>query len=101
MADHLLAAIGQSHPLADSHTTSQLILTHADGLGRYELYRLLLEHGWQPCSDPYYDLQLGNCKLLAATEQTGTPANRTFLALSEPSSDLHTLALKGGFVASN
>jgi hypothetical protein len=88
-------------PLADSHTTSQLILTHADGLGRHELYRLLLEHGWQPCSDPDFDLQCGSCKLLAATEQTSTPENRTFIALSEPSSDLEILSLKGGFVTAN
>ena len=88
-------------PLLDSRTSSQLILTHTDCLGRYELYRLLIEHGWQPCSDPDYDLQCGSCKLLAATEQTSTPANRTFIALSEPSSDLNTLALKNGFVTSN
>ena len=88
-------------PLADSHTTSQLILTHADGSGRHELYRLLLENGWQPCSDPDFDLQCGSCKLLAATEQTSTPENRTFIALSEPSNSLPALAFEAGFTSVN
>jgi hypothetical protein len=88
-------------PLADSHTTSQLILTHADGSGRHELYRLLLENGWQPCSDPDFDLQCGSCKLLAATEQTSTPENRTFIAMSEPSNSLPALAFEAGFTSVN
>jgi hypothetical protein len=88
-------------PLANSHTTSQLILTHENGLGRHELYLLLLEHGWQPCPDPNFDLQRGSCKILAATEQTGTPTNRTFVALSEPSNSLPALAFEAGFTSAN
>ena len=88
-------------PLKDSHPTSRLILTHSNGLGRHELYRLLLKYGWQPCPSPNFDLQCGSCKLLAATEQTGNPTTRTFIALSQPSEDLLTLAFKAGFSASN
>ena len=72
-------------PSENSHIASRLTLINGENLGRHELYRYLLDHGWQPCSDPNFDLQRGSCKLLAATEQTGTPVNRTFIALSESS----------------
>ncbi|MDA7868762.1 hypothetical protein N9B28_03040, partial [bacterium] len=68
---------------------------------RHELYRHLLNHGWQPCSDPDFDLQRGHCKLLAATEQTGTPVNRTFIALSEPTNSLAPFVVEAGFSISN
>lgn len=76
---------------------SRHTLVHPGGHGRSELYQHLLANAWQPCSDPHFDLQLGPCKLLAATEQTGAAVNRTFLALSEPTPDLLPLAQKGGF----
>lgn len=76
---------------------TRLILNHPEGHGRHQLYRHLLSNGWQPCDDPHFDLERGSCKLLAATEQTGTPVNRTFVALSEPAGDLFSLAESVGF----
>ncbi len=72
-------------------------LINSNGLGRHELYRHLLAFGWQPCSDPDFDLQRGSCKLLAATEQTGTPVNRTFISLTTPANDLTALSKEAGF----
>ena len=77
--------------------SSRLTLIHPEKHGRHELYRHLLAHGWQACDNPHFDLQKGSCQLLAATEQTGTPVNRTFVALSEPAPDLPALLKKGGF----
>jgi GT2 family glycosyltransferase len=76
---------------------SEITLINCEGLGRHELYRHLLSHGWQACPNPDFDLQRDTCKLLAATEQTGTPVNRTFIALSEAAPDLCGLAESDGF----
>lgn len=76
----------------------RLVLNHPEGHGRHELYHHLLSHGWEPSPDPHFDLQRKSCHLLAATEQTGTPVNRTFVALSDPSGDLLSLAKSAGFI---
>lgn len=76
---------------------SRLTLIHPEGSGRHELYQILLSNGWSPCDDPDFDLQRGACKLLAATEQTGNPTNRTFLALSEPLPALLLILSSAGF----
>jgi len=76
---------------------NRLTLVSPAGQGRHELYQHLLANGWQACHDPDFDLQRGTCKLLAATEQTGTPTNRTFIALSERAPQLLPLAETAGF----
>ena len=81
----------------DPKIKTRVTLNHPDGHGRHELYRHLLENEWEPCPDPHFDLQRGRCQLLAATEQTGTPVNRTFVALTEQAGDLFSLAKSVGF----
>lgn len=85
-------------PPAPPAVRHRLVLTHPDGHERHELYRHLLAHRWEPCDDPHFDLQRGSCKLLAATEQSGTPVKRTFVALSEAAPNLIALAQEAGFV---
>ncbi len=79
---------------------ARLTLIHTGGQGRHELYQHLLANGWSPCDDPDFDLQHGSCKLLAATEQSGTPINRTFVALSQRSPAFNTLTQEIGFLPS-
>lgn len=76
----------------------QLTLTGSDGLSRHHLYRHLLAHGWEACPDPDWDLQYQSTFLIAATEQSGTRTNRTFVGLSGPAPDLKNLALDAGFI---
>lgn len=78
---------------------SRFVFIHPRGQGRRELYRHLLANGWQPSTDPQFDLQNGTCRLLAATEQTGTLVNRTMVALSEPEPGFLTLVREAGFKA--
>ncbi len=75
----------------------QLTLTGSDGLSRHHLYRHLLAHGWEACPDLDWDLQYQSTFLIAATEQSGTRTNRTFVGLSGPAPDLKNLALDAGF----
>jgi len=84
-------------PAGTPSVASRLTIISEEGLGRHELYRHLLNHGWQPCSDPDFDLQRDHFKLLAATEQTGTPVNRTFIALSKPTNSLASFVVEAGF----
>lgn len=82
-----------------SSYSSTLTLINSDGLSRHHLYRQLLQDGWAPCPDPDFDLQKGPLKLLAATEQTGTPTNRTFIGLNKPAPpDLLQSAEAAGFL---
>ena len=60
--------------------------------------RHLLAHGWEACPDPDWDLQYQSTFLIAATEQSGTRINRTFVGLSGPAPDLKNLALDAGFI---
>ena len=76
----------------------QLTFTGSDGLSRHHLYRHLLAHGWEACPDPDWDLQYQSTFLIAATEQSGTRTNRTFVGLSGPAPDLKNLALDAGFI---
>ena len=75
----------------------QLTLTGSDGLSRHHLYRHLLAHGWEACPDSDWDLQYQSTFLIAATEQSGTRINRTFVGLSGPAPDLKKLAIDAGF----
>ncbi len=77
--------------------SSTLTLSNSQGLTRHHLYRHLLQDGWQACPDPDFDLQKGSLKLLAATEQTGTPTNRTFIGLNQPPHNLLQSAEAAGF----
>ena len=76
----------------------QLTLTGSGGLSRHHLYRHLLAHGWEACPEPDWDLQYQSTFLIAATEQSGTRTNRTFVGLSGPAPDLKNLALDAGFI---
>lgn len=82
---------------AETKINDTLTLLGTENQSRHELYRLLLENGWVGCEDPNFDLQHGGCMLIAATEQTGTSANRTFIGLSSPAPDLAQLSQKAGF----
>ncbi len=75
----------------------QLTLSGSDGLSRHHLYRHLLSQGWEPCSDPDWDLQLHGTFLIAATEQSGTRTNRTFIGLNGPAPQLIKQARDAGF----
>ena len=91
---------GISTPRITPHAQTirhQLTFTGNDGLSRYHLYRALLAHGWEPCPDPDWDLQSHGTRLIAATEQSGTRTNRTFVGLSGSAPDLKNLALDAGF----
>jgi len=91
----------QDLPASELPMTSrcQFTLRSSVGKTRYHLYRQLLKHGWQASPQPEWDLCFQNIHLKAASEQTGTVNNHTFVALS--SSDipaaLLTLACEAGF----
>lgn len=78
---------------------NKLTLINSDGLTRHHLYRHLLAHGWEPSSQDNWDLHQKGIHLRAATEQTGSPCNRTFVAFthSHPPSDFLKLASEAGF----
>jgi GT2 family glycosyltransferase len=68
-----------------------LTLWHGEGRGRHHLYQALQENGWGPCADHDWDLQMGDARLFAATEQSGTSGNRTFVRLHAPTSLISSL----------
>lgn len=86
-------------PAARLTTRSKITLINTDGLTRYHLYRHLLDHGWEPSSLNGWDLHQNAIHLRAATEQTGSPCNRTFVAFthSNPPSAFLKLASEAGF----
>ena len=77
----------------------QLVFINPNGRSRHHLYRYFLENGWEPCEDPDWNLQRGATRLIAATEQTGTASNRTFVAfnVSGTPQGVITLAKEVGF----
>jgi len=79
--------------------THRLTLTHHEGGGRYDLYKLLLEHGWITSGHPEYDLMRDGIHLFAATEQTGSKTARTFIRLhsQSPIHHIQSLAQSIGF----
>jgi len=74
-----------------------LTVISSNGLSRHHLYRHLLAQGWEPCPDPDWDLQRGDTFLIAATEQSGTRTNRTFIGLSSPAPQLKKQVLQADF----
>lgn len=80
-------------------TANTITLINSHGLGRHHLYRHLLAHGWEPSGENGWDLRHCDVHLRAATEQTGTPTNRTFVALTCAGlpSRLLALAREAGF----
>ncbi len=80
-------------------TRSKLTLINLEGLTRHQLYRHLLARGWEPSSQDNWDLHQKDVHLRAATEQTGTHYNRTFVAFthSRPPHDFLKLASEAGF----
>lgn len=91
----------QDLPASELPMTSrcQFTLRSSVGKTRHHLYRQLLKHGWKASPQHEWDLCFQNIHLKAASEQTGTVNNHTFVALS--SSDipaaLLTLACEAGF----
>jgi len=74
-------------------TRKKLTLINAEGLARHQLYRQLLANGWQASPQDGWDLQQNGIHLRAATEQTGSPANRTFVAFTHSQIPKHFLKL--------
>lgn len=58
-----------------------LTLTHPEGHGRHDLYAMFLSVGWQPCTENDWDLQTGEARLFAATEQVAAKSRRTRVRL--------------------
>jgi len=83
------------HPRNPTFLT--LTLKNEDSLGRHDLYQHLLAKGWEGCEEPDFDLQNGDLCLFAATEQTGTPVNRTFVRFNQSDSTFTVLAKEAGF----
>lgn len=73
-----------------------LTFINHSGRGRTELYRLLHLEGWESCEENDWDLQLESSRLFAATEQTSTPTNRTFLKLHVTGKQLNRLKERAG-----
>ena len=84
-------------PPRQADYAATLTFLNSKGLGRHELYRHLLSHGWEGCGDPDFDLQRGALKLIAATEQTGTSTSRTFVGLNNSAANLPDLVESAGF----
>ena len=84
-------------PARETKYASTLTLISSTGQSRHHLYRHLLSQGWRSCPDPDFDLQFHQLKLLAATEQTGTEINRTFIGLNQLAPDFLSQAEAAGF----
>lgn len=86
-------------PVIEVPAEAKLTLINAGGLTRFHLYRHLLANGWGPSEEAGWDLARRGIHLRAATEQTGTPTNRTFVAFtsSQPDPDFLALAREVGF----
>ncbi|MGC6467359.1 MAG: glycosyltransferase [Akkermansiaceae bacterium] len=63
-------------------TGRTLTFVNSNGLTRHHLYRHLLGQGWEPSDRQSWDLCSNGIHLRAASEQTGTTTNQTFVALT-------------------
>jgi len=80
-------------------TRSKLTLINTEGLARHQLYRHLLANGWEPSLKDGWELHQKGLHLRTATEQTGSPINRTFVAFthSQTPHNFLKLASEAGF----